>query len=323
MSSFAQKESVREQLSAAEETFRLCEGTIVQNENEELCGQRRLLDITWNPQLQLHHAVLPQYYAREEDNLYNQQKNLREEQEEPAPLQVKEEQEDQEFTQIEENKEKNREQLSAAKGTIIQNGAGFCRQRRLMDLIWKVQSQIHSTVLPQHYASEEDNLYNRQKNLREEQEEPAPLQIKEEQEEPEFTQIEENKEKNREQLSAAEGTIIQNGAGFCRQRRLMDLIWKVQSQINVAVLPQHYASEEDNLYNQQKNLRGKQEEPETSQFKEEQEDQEFTQIEEKHKKSKPLQIKDKLEQQEPPQIKEKTQAETQQFRNPMRTNQGD
>ncbi|XP_078793954.1 uncharacterized protein LOC144987952 [Oryzias latipes] len=46
MSSEPQEGSVREQLSAAE-------GTIVQNE-EELCRQRRLLDSSWNPQLQLH-----------------------------------------------------------------------------------------------------------------------------------------------------------------------------------------------------------------------------------------------------------------------------
>ncbi|XP_024120639.1 histone H3.v1 [Oryzias melastigma] len=105
MSSEPQEDSVREQLSAAEETFRLCEGTIVQNENEELCGQRRLLDITWNPQLQLHRIVIPQHYVSEEDNLYNQQKNLRVEQEEPEFLQIKEEQEEPEFLQIKEERE--------------------------------------------------------------------------------------------------------------------------------------------------------------------------------------------------------------------------
>ncbi|XP_036071104.1 uncharacterized protein LOC112142242 isoform X3 [Oryzias melastigma] len=50
MSSFAQKESVSEQIPADE-------GTVVQNE-EELCGQRRLLDVTWKPQLQLHVIVI-------------------------------------------------------------------------------------------------------------------------------------------------------------------------------------------------------------------------------------------------------------------------
>ena len=48
------RELISERLAAAaEEICRLCEGTIVQNE-EELCRQRRLLDSSWNPQLQLH-----------------------------------------------------------------------------------------------------------------------------------------------------------------------------------------------------------------------------------------------------------------------------
>ncbi|XP_036066824.1 zinc finger protein 436 [Oryzias melastigma] len=99
-----------------EETFRLREGTIVQNE-QEIRGQRRLIDITWNPQLQLHFTVLPQNYASEEDDLYNQQRNLRveqeesesaqikEEQEELEPPQIKGEQEEQELSQIKEEKQ--------------------------------------------------------------------------------------------------------------------------------------------------------------------------------------------------------------------------
>ncbi|XP_023818321.1 histone H3.v1 isoform X5 [Oryzias latipes] len=86
MSSEPQEGSVREQLSAAE-------GTIVQNE-EELCRQRRLLDISWNPQLQLHIAVLPQHWMTEEEDLCNQQTNVRVEQEDPEPLNFKEEQEE-------------------------------------------------------------------------------------------------------------------------------------------------------------------------------------------------------------------------------------
>ncbi|KAF6725820.1 hypothetical protein FQA47_007685 [Oryzias melastigma] len=51
------RELISERLAAAaEEICRLCEGTIVQYE-QELCRQRRLLDICWKPQLQLHHVV--------------------------------------------------------------------------------------------------------------------------------------------------------------------------------------------------------------------------------------------------------------------------
>ncbi|RVE75384.1 hypothetical protein OJAV_G00016230 [Oryzias javanicus] len=88
------KSSLRELISerlaaAAEEIFRLCERTIVQYE-QELCRQRRLLDI-WKPQLQLHVIDLPQHY------LGNQEKNSldkQEEQDEPDPPQMKEEQEE-------------------------------------------------------------------------------------------------------------------------------------------------------------------------------------------------------------------------------------
>ncbi|XP_024144959.1 zinc finger protein 37 [Oryzias melastigma] len=81
-------ESLRELIGERlEEIFRLCEGTIVQYE-QELCRQRRLLDIAWKPQLQLHRIVLPQHWVREENDLCNQQRNLREEQKEPEPLQT-------------------------------------------------------------------------------------------------------------------------------------------------------------------------------------------------------------------------------------------
>ncbi|XP_078793949.1 uncharacterized protein LOC144987951 [Oryzias latipes] len=97
MSSEPQEGSVREQLSAAE-------GTIVQNE-EELCRQRRLLDSSWNPQLQLHIVVLPQHWMTEEEDPCNQQRNFRVEQEEPEPTQIKEEQEEPEPQQIKEEQQ--------------------------------------------------------------------------------------------------------------------------------------------------------------------------------------------------------------------------
>ncbi|XP_078793917.1 uncharacterized protein LOC144987947 [Oryzias latipes] len=99
------RELISERLAAAaEEICRLCEGTIVQYE-QELCRQRRLLDVIWKPQLQLHHIVLPQHWMTEEEDLCNQQRNFRVEQEEPEPPQIKEEQEEPEPPQIQEEQE--------------------------------------------------------------------------------------------------------------------------------------------------------------------------------------------------------------------------
>ncbi|XP_023818049.1 putative uncharacterized protein DDB_G0287113 isoform X3 [Oryzias latipes] len=99
------RELINERLAAAaEEICRLCEGTIVQYE-QELCRQRRLLDVIWKPQLQLHHIVLPQHWMTEEEDLCNQQRNFKVEQEEPEPPQVKEEQEEQEPPQVKEEQE--------------------------------------------------------------------------------------------------------------------------------------------------------------------------------------------------------------------------
>ncbi|XP_078797769.1 uncharacterized protein LOC144989356 isoform X2 [Oryzias latipes] len=121
------RELISERLAAAaEEICRLCEGTIVQYE-EELCRQRRLLDVIWKPQLQLHHiggevdagealtplksdlhqylTGLPQHWMTEEEDQCNQQRNFRVEQEEPEPPQIKEEQEEPEPPQIEEEPE--------------------------------------------------------------------------------------------------------------------------------------------------------------------------------------------------------------------------
>ncbi|XP_078792848.1 uncharacterized protein LOC144987352 isoform X2 [Oryzias latipes] len=99
------RELISERLAAAaEEIYRLCEGTIVQYE-QELCRQRRLLDVIWKPQLQLHHIVLPQHWMTEEADQCNQQRNFRVEQEEPEPPQIKEEQDEPEPPQIKEEQE--------------------------------------------------------------------------------------------------------------------------------------------------------------------------------------------------------------------------
>ncbi|XP_041849478.1 gastrula zinc finger protein XlCGF8.2DB-like [Melanotaenia boesemani] len=93
------REFISERLTAAaEEIFTEFEKTIVQYE-EEIDRQRRLLDITWNPQVNLYTKDLPQQLVcKEEDVLTDQQLSNRErnssvDQERAALPQIKMEQE--------------------------------------------------------------------------------------------------------------------------------------------------------------------------------------------------------------------------------------
>uniref|UniRef100_A0A8C7Z5U0 C2H2-type domain-containing protein n=1 Tax=Oryzias sinensis TaxID=183150 RepID=A0A8C7Z5U0_9TELE len=100
-------QSLREFISqrlaaAAEEIFRHFEGTIVQYE-QQLCCQRLLA--VRKPQLQLHHIVLPQRDVTEDEDLCNQNRNFRVEQEEPEPPQIKNEQEEPEPPKMKEDQE--------------------------------------------------------------------------------------------------------------------------------------------------------------------------------------------------------------------------
>ncbi|XP_047445937.1 zinc finger and SCAN domain-containing protein 2-like [Mugil cephalus] len=118
-------ESLRELIierltAAAEEIFGLFERTVVQYE-EEIDRQRRLLDITWKPEIKLHRIDLQQQHVCTEEEvlteqqLCNQERNssleepepphIKEEQEEPEPPQIKEEQEEPEPPQMKEEQE--------------------------------------------------------------------------------------------------------------------------------------------------------------------------------------------------------------------------
>ncbi|XP_078797280.1 uncharacterized protein LOC144989115 [Oryzias latipes] len=194
------RELISERLAAAaEEICRLCEGTIVQYE-EELCRQRRLLDVIWKPQLQLHHIGLPQHWLTEEVSLCNPQRNFRLEPAEPVlRVQLELKMGAGTVSSLQSLRELISERLAAAaeeicrlcEGTIVQYEEELCRQRRLLDVIWKPQLQLHHIGLPQHWMTEEEDLCNQQRNFRVEQEEPEPPQIKEELEEPEPPQIKE------------------------------------------------------------------------------------------------------------------------------------
>ncbi|XP_078793323.1 uncharacterized protein LOC144987779 isoform X4 [Oryzias latipes] len=199
------RELISERLAAAaEEICRLCEGTIVQYE-QELCRQRRLLDVIWKPQLQLHHIVLPQHWMTEEADQCNQQRNFRVEQEEPEPPQIQEEQEEPEPPQIKEEQEETeppqiKEELQSFNVTDSQDEEENQneeststtdeetdpqnrdqRKRRDRSHVQSVDSSHMSAVLPQHWTTEEEDLCNQQRNFRVEQEEPKPPQIQEEQ----------------------------------------------------------------------------------------------------------------------------------------------
>ncbi|XP_030606905.1 zinc finger protein 883-like [Archocentrus centrarchus] len=84
------REFINERLTAAaEEIFTEFEKTIVQYE-EEIDRQRRLLDITWKPEIKLHRTELPQHYVcKEQQQLCNQERNSSLDQEEPEPRQMK------------------------------------------------------------------------------------------------------------------------------------------------------------------------------------------------------------------------------------------
>ncbi|XP_076732829.1 uncharacterized protein LOC101482696 isoform X2 [Maylandia zebra] len=95
------REFINERLTAAaEQIFLEFEKTIVQYE-EEIDRQRRLLDITWKPQIKLHRTGVPQQQVCEEEEevlpeqqLWNQERSSSVEQEEPEAPQIKEEQEE-------------------------------------------------------------------------------------------------------------------------------------------------------------------------------------------------------------------------------------
>ncbi|XP_047445920.1 zinc finger protein 34-like isoform X2 [Mugil cephalus] len=111
-SSESLRELIIERLTAAaEEIFGLFERTVVQYE-EEIDRQRRLLDITWKPEIKLHRIDQPQHYVCKEeeeevvdDQLSKQERASSLNQEEPEPLQLKEEQEEPEPPGIKQEQE--------------------------------------------------------------------------------------------------------------------------------------------------------------------------------------------------------------------------
>ncbi|XP_019213021.1 zinc finger protein 121 [Oreochromis niloticus] len=215
------REFINERLTAAaEQIFLEFEKTIVQYE-EEIDRQRRLLDITWKPQIKLHRTELPQHYGCKKTSSSVDQ-------EEPEPPQIKEEQEELCSSQGGEQlglkeetdtfmvtaaerehsePEPHREQLlsqdpdtlmfiqSKSKEILadinesVQYEEEIDRQRRLLDITWKPDIKLHRTDVPQQHVFKEEevhtdqHLWNQERSSSLDQEEPEPPQIKEEQEE--------------------------------------------------------------------------------------------------------------------------------------------
>ncbi|XP_061593464.1 zinc finger protein with KRAB and SCAN domains 8-like [Cololabis saira] len=152
-SSGSLREFISQRLTAAaEEIFTEFEKTIVQYE-EEIDRQRRLLDITWKPEIKLHRTAFGRPLKR-----------LRCQRLTAAAEEM--------FTEFEK--------------TIVQYEEEIDRQRRLLDITWKPEIKLHRTELQHHFirvANEVlpgQQLCNQDRNLRLDQKEPDPPQVKEE-----------------------------------------------------------------------------------------------------------------------------------------------
>ncbi|XP_042071135.1 trichohyalin-like isoform X3 [Haplochromis burtoni] len=138
------REFINERLTAAaEQIFLEFEKTIVQYE-EEIDRQRRLLDITWKPQIKLHRTDVPQQQVCEEEEevlpeqqLWNQERSSSVEQEEPEASQIKEEEE--ELCSSQQGEQLGLKEEPEVHNDPVQYEEEMERQRRLLDITWKPQ----------------------------------------------------------------------------------------------------------------------------------------------------------------------------------------
>nr|XP_024655872.1 golgin subfamily A member 6-like protein 6 [Maylandia zebra] len=236
------REFINERLTAAaEQIFLEFEKTIVQYE-EEIDRQRRLLDITWKPQIKLHRTDDPQQpVCKEEEEVLPEQQLWN--QEEPEPPQIKEEQEElcssQEGEQLglkeemdtfmvtvaEEGEhsepEADREQLPSLSSDnffctkptdtediriFFQYKEDINHQQRQLAVTWKPEIKLYRIDDPQqHVCKEEEEVLPEQQLWNQDRSSSV------EQEEPEAPQIKEEEEElcssqEREQLGLKEET---------------------------------------------------------------------------------------------------------------------
>ncbi|XP_030607365.1 golgin subfamily A member 6-like protein 22 [Archocentrus centrarchus] len=196
------REFINERLTAAaEEIFTEFEKTIVQYE-EEIELQRRLLDITWKPEIKLHRTELRQSLCSKEEEALPEQKLWKQErsssldQEEPEPPQIKEEEEE-----LCSSLEGEQLVLKEETDTFMVYAAPYVERGPNEQLLSENSPESRSrdqggsedgdSDLPQHHDVEEEEeeedlpeqqLWNQERISSLDQEEPEPPQIKEEEE---------------------------------------------------------------------------------------------------------------------------------------------
>ncbi|XP_041849418.1 zinc finger protein 568-like isoform X2 [Melanotaenia boesemani] len=203
------REFISERLTAAaEEIFTEFEKTIVQYE-EVIDRQRRLLDVSWKPQINFHPADLPQQHDYEKEDILSDQQLFQQEmkssldQEEPETQQTEEEQDEVHISQEGEQlvlkdetdmvvqcKSESEEMFYSVEKTTIQYEEEEAEhQPRLWNIIMKPQVKLQGIdISQQHFCKEKEEVLNNQrlcsqvKNSRLDQDELEPAQVKEEQE---------------------------------------------------------------------------------------------------------------------------------------------
>nr|XP_054593155.1 zinc finger protein ZFP2-like [Nothobranchius furzeri] len=184
------REFIRERLTAAAaEIFSEFEQTIVRYE-EEIDRQRRLLEISWKPQINLHRIELPLHDVRRDEEVLTDQQLWNQEttssldqeqpeplQEEPEPPQMKVEQDESEPLQVLEQEElcmsQDEEQLVLKQETVTSlvtpadedrdhHGPEPDRHQLLLSLLPEAETRAAappgSTELPQHHVLEKEEV---------------------------------------------------------------------------------------------------------------------------------------------------------------------
>ncbi|KAM4552101.1 uncharacterized protein PAE49_015630 isoform 1-T1 [Odontesthes bonariensis] len=157
-------------------------GNDVDQYEEEIDRQRRLLDITWKPRIKLHTAELSQQDVCKEENvladwqLCDQESNSSVDQEEPEPPQIKEEQDELCPSQGEQlvlsqetdtfmplqSKPEGEEKLQETGNDVDQYEEEIDRQRGLLDITWKPRIILHRIDLSQQHVIAEENILSDQ-----------------------------------------------------------------------------------------------------------------------------------------------------------------
>ncbi|XP_063317299.1 zinc finger protein 260-like [Pelmatolapia mariae] len=241
------REFINERLTAAaEQIFLEFEKTIVQYE-EEIDRQRRLLDITWKPQIKLHRTELPQHYVCKKTS-----SSL--DQEEPEPPQIKEEQEElcssQEGEQLGLKEETDTFMVTAAE-------EGDHSEPDMEQLFSRGPDAFMVTAAEEGDHSEPEA--HREQLLSQDPDTLIFIQSKS------------------KEILADINESVQYEEEIDRQRRLLDITWKPEIKLHRTDVPQQPFFKEEvhteqQLWNQERSSSLDQEEPEPPQIKEEQEE---------------------------------------------------